>query len=73
MGCLTTTRLYAAGICCPAEAPLIHNILEPLPGEDFCPPMPLRCLLSDCHHTCPLVCCFCCRPFALPYAASFQM
>lgn len=26
------TRMYAAGICCPAEVALINKVLEPLPG-----------------------------------------
>ncbi|GMH38461.1 hypothetical protein BSKO_06345 [Bryopsis sp. KO-2023] len=27
-----TTSIYAAGICCPSEVPIINKILEPLPG-----------------------------------------
>ncbi len=30
----TTTVLYAAGICCPMEVPLIEAVLVPLPGVD---------------------------------------
>lgn len=30
----TTTVLYAAGICCPMEVPLIEAVLAPLPGVD---------------------------------------
>ncbi len=26
------TKIYAAGICCPSEVPLIKNLLTPLPG-----------------------------------------
>ncbi|KAL4852632.1 Cadmium/zinc-transporting ATPase HMA2 [Chlorella vulgaris] len=29
---LQTTRVFAAGICCPTEAPLIHSILDTMPG-----------------------------------------
>lgn len=29
----TETDIYAAGICCPSEVPVIHKILESLPGE----------------------------------------
>lgn len=27
-----TTRIYTAGICCPSEVPIIHNVLRQLPG-----------------------------------------
>ena len=27
-----TTRIYAEGICCPSEVPLIRRILEPMAG-----------------------------------------
>ncbi len=27
-----TTKIYAGGICCPSEVPLIHRILTPMPG-----------------------------------------
>ena len=26
------TKIYAGGICCPSEVPLITNILQPMPG-----------------------------------------
>ena len=29
---LQTTRVFAAGICCPMETPLIHSILDAMPG-----------------------------------------
>ncbi|CAL8464237.1 g3772 [Coccomyxa elongata] len=29
---ITVTKIYASGICCPSEVPLIINILRPLPG-----------------------------------------
>ena len=29
---ITITKIYAGGICCPSETPLIMNILQPLPG-----------------------------------------
>lgn len=29
---LQTTRIFAAGICCPMETPLVHSILEPMLG-----------------------------------------
>lgn len=31
-GPLATTRVYASGICCPMEVPLIERLLKPLPG-----------------------------------------
>jgi hypothetical protein len=27
-----TSKIYAGGICCPSEVPLIHRILTPMPG-----------------------------------------
>lgn len=37
---ITVTKIYASGICCPSEVPLIINILRPLPGvaEVSCAP-----------------------------------
>jgi len=42
-GPLSVTKLYAAGICCPMEVPLVEKLLSPLPGvakvsqrEAFC-------------------------------------
>jgi hypothetical protein len=29
---VTVTRIYAGGICCPSEVPLITNILQPMQG-----------------------------------------
>lgn len=29
---ITVTKIYASGICCPSEVPLIINILRPMPG-----------------------------------------
>lgn len=29
-----TTRIYAAGICCPMEVPLVHSVLDGLPGVE---------------------------------------
>jgi hypothetical protein len=29
---IATTRIFAEGICCPSEVPLIRRILEPLAG-----------------------------------------
>ena len=29
---LCSTRIFAAGICCPMEAPLVHRVLESMPG-----------------------------------------
>lgn len=31
-GPLRTTKVYAGGICCPMEVPLIESLLSPLPG-----------------------------------------
>jgi copper chaperone CopZ len=29
---LCSTRIFAAGICCPMESPLVHRVLESMPG-----------------------------------------
>lgn len=29
---LQTTRIFAAGICCPMETPLVHSVLGCMPG-----------------------------------------
>ncbi|GAB4817246.1 hypothetical protein N2152v2_004292 [Parachlorella kessleri] len=29
---LADTKIFAAGICCPSEVPIIHNVLDKLPG-----------------------------------------
>ena len=31
-GIVVKTKLWVRGICCPAEVPIIHKLLQPLPG-----------------------------------------
>ena len=38
---ITVTKIYASGICCPSEVPLIINILRPLPGVSEVSSVPL--------------------------------
>lgn len=43
-----TTKIYAAGICCPSEVPIINRLLERLPGEDMAE-LPMTCRTSILH------------------------
>ena len=51
-----TTRIYAEGICCPSEVPLIRRILEPMAGVTQARPLALynaisrtgRAMLAGC-------------------------
>ena len=45
-GPLATTRVYAGGICCPMEVPLIERLLRPLPGVVQVPVCSATVLLS---------------------------
>jgi len=62
-----TTRIYAEGICCPSEVPLIHRILEPMAGVSLVgiraksPPLPAQGLEPTESSVCVYSTVHCCR------------
>lgn len=51
-GPLAVTKIYAAGICCPMEVPLVEKLLSPLPGVAKVNQREALCCAKLCQNIC---------------------